>query len=231
MDVASSYAHTLLCRIKATYDWDFPGAGKECARAIELDPGSHEAHKEMAFYLNSMGREGEALREMDAAVALAPTSFNKRSRGVILYYSRRYDEAIEQFKNVKETDRGFSEVRNWLMSCYELKKDYQHAFDARIRQLEESGAPPEEIEATKSAFNKDGWPGVLRRIVEPNPPDGPRGAMVYSQLGETDKAFEVLDKVFERHGIMLIQTTREPLYDPIRNDPRFDALLKRIGLK
>ena len=231
LDESRSYAHTLQCRLKATYDWDFRGAEKECLRAIELDPGSHEAHREMAFFRNSFGREDEALREMDTAVALSPTSFNKRSRGLILYYSRRYDEAIEQLKQVKETDEEFSEVRKWLLSCYEQKKDYDRALEARIGQLEDGGAPPEEIEATKAAFSKDGWPGVLRRIVEPTPPVGIVGAMAYAQLGDADRAFEALDKLFDRRAIMLVQAAREPRFDPIKNDPRFDDLLKRIGLK
>lgn len=231
LDESRSYAHTLQCRLKATYDWDFRGAEKECLRAIELDPGSHEAHREMAFFRISFGRDDEALREMETAVALAPTSFNKRSRGLILYYSRRYDEAIEQLKQVKETDEEFSEVRKWLISCYEQKKDYDRALEARISQLEDGGAPPEEIEATKAAFTRDGWPGVLRRIVEPTPPVGIVGAMAYAQLGDADKALEALDKLFDRRAIMLVQSAREPRFDPIRNDPRFDDLLKRIGLK
>ena len=68
------------------------------------------------------------MREIDAAVALAPTSFNKRSRAVILYFSRRYDETIEQLQQVEETDPNEYDMRRWLMNAYEMKKDYPRAW-------------------------------------------------------------------------------------------------------
>ncbi len=230
LDESNAYAHAQTCRIKATYDWNFRGAEKECIRAIDLDPNDHEARREMAFLLSSLGREAEAMREIDMTIALAPTSFNKRSRGVILYYASRYDEAIEQLKQVEETDPGYTESRSWLMSCYEMKKDFIHALEARIRQMEHAEATPEEIAATKAAFDEGGWPGVLRTIVETKK-GNLAGTAVYAQLGETDKAFESLEKAYERHAIMLVHAAHEPRFDPIRNDPRFDDLLKRIGLK
>lgn len=234
LDDSNSYAHTILCRIKGTYDWDLKAAEKECRQAIDLDPADADAHREMAFFLCGMGREGEAVREIDTAVLLAPTSFNKRSRGLILYFSRRYDEAIEQLRQVEETDPSEYDTRRWLTNAYEMKKDYPRAVDARVRQMEREGATPEDLAAVRTAFDESGWSGVLKNMVDPSSP-GKVGtaaaATAYAQLGDNDKAFESLEKMLDRRPVMMIQIEREPRLDPIRNDPRYDVLLKRIGLK
>jgi len=238
LDETNSYAHTLLCRIKVTYDWDFDGGEKECRRAIELAPNSPEAHSELALFLNVLGREDEAFAEIDTTITLATTSFNKRSRGIILYYSRRYDEAIAQLQQVAETDPNFSMVNRWIMRSYEMKNDYARAFEWRLRQVERDGATPEEIAALKSTYDKNGWSGILKDMIDSLKPE-PRGkefgntetAIIYCRLGENDKAFEYLNKAYDNRELFLTHIKREPRLDTIRTDPRFDELVKRIGLK
>ena len=231
LDKSNSYAHTLLCRILGTYYWEYGEAERECRRAVELGPNEHEAHKELGFLLNVLGREDEAMSEIDTAVALAPTSFNKRSRGLILYHSRRYDEAIAQLLQVEETDSEYHETDKWLIRAYEMKKDYARALEIRIRQMERAGASPEEISALKAAFDKSGWPGVLRTMTEKPEKNPLNMAQIYAQLGDSERAFKALDDAFPRRGVMFTLIAREPRFDPIRNDPRFDDLLKRIGLR
>lgn len=237
-DETNSYAHTLLCRIKVTYDWDFDGGIKECLRAIELDPNSPEAHSEWAQLLKVLGRDDEALAEITAAVTLAPTSFNKRSRGVILYYARRYDEAIAQLQQVTETDPNFAMASKWVIRSYEMKNEYARAFEWYLRQVEQDGAPPEEIAALKSIYNENGWNGVLRYMIDSNKPEGrlkdfgfTETAIMYSQLGEPNKAFDAFNEAFERRELFLTHIKREPRLDSLREDPRFEELVKRIGLK
>ena len=230
LDPSNSYAHTIFCRLKATYDWDFGGAERECRTAIDLDPADHEARREIAFLLSGLGREDEAMSEVEAAVSLAPTSFNKRSRGVVLYYSRRYDEAIEQLLQVEETDPNNRDTGRWLMNAYEMKGDYQSAFRSRIMQMEQGGDTPADIAEARAAFDKDGWPSVLRSFTYPESP-WMAAAAAYAQLGEMDKAFESLEKLSDRRAIQMIHIAREPRMDPLRKDPRFDELLKRVGLK
>lgn len=231
LDRSNSYARTVLCRILTTYEWDHRGAEKECRRAVEINPNDHEAQKELGFLLNSLGHDEEAIEAIDKAIALAPTSFNKRSRGLILYHSRRYDEAIAQFEQVEETDPGYNETSRWLMLAYQMKKDYAKAFESYRRTLEESGTPADEIALLTRQFEKEGWQAVQQHIVG-NP--GKRTmflASAYAQLGETDKAIEALEDMFKRRAVLLITSAREPALDPIRDDPRFKDLLQRIGLK
>lgn len=96
-----------------------------------------------------------------------------------------------------------------------------------MKQDEET---PDDIAAVRAAFDKSGWSGVLRGIVDSKRPYM-AAAAANAQLGELDKAFESLEKLFDRRAIMLIHIGRDPRLDPLRNDPRFDDLLRRIGVK
>lgn len=222
LDAANAYAHTILCRLKSTYDWDFAVAETECRRAAELDPKDHEARRELAFLLQSLGRRDEALAEMQTAIDLAPTSFNKRSRALLLYFDRQYDEAIAQLQQIEATDTEFAERSQILVRCYEQKKEYERAFEQLAGQKGESAE-------LRSAFDTGGWPAVLRATLPDKPSINAAGAL--AQLGETDKAFEVLDAMLKDRRVMTVQINSEPRLDPLRTNPRFELLLKRIGLK
>src|SRR5262249_28506361 len=143
-------------------------AETECRRAVDLDPENHEARRELAFLMNAIGRRDGALKEMDAAIAIAPTSFNKRSRGLLLYFGRRFDEAIAQLKQVEATDPEYMESSRWLARCFEQKKEYGQALEFLVRYRESAGARPDEIVSLRRAFAVGGWPDVLRASL----PDG-----------------------------------------------------------
>jgi DNA-binding winged helix-turn-helix (wHTH) protein/Tfp pilus assembly protein PilF len=232
LDPNSSYAHVLLCRIRATYDWDFAGAQTACRRAVDLDSESHEARRELAFLMNAIGRRDDALREMDTAIALAPTSFNKRSRGLLLYYARRFDEAIAQLKQVEATDPEYSESSRWISRCLEQKKDYGKALEFLIRYRESVGAGSEEIARLRGAFATGGWREVLRSSL-PKSHSTPNleTAATFAELGENDNAFEVLDGMIKSRRVMIVHMDSDPRLDALRSDPRFEQLAKRVGLR
>jgi tetratricopeptide (TPR) repeat protein len=232
LDPNSSYAHSLLCRIEATYDWDFAEAESECRRSVALDPENDEARMELAFLLNSIGRRDDALKEMDTAVALAPTSFNKRSRGKLLYFARRYDEAIAQLNQVEATDPEYTECSHWMATSFEQKKDYAQALEFLIKYRESDGAGPGEIALLRQAFATGGWPEVLRiSLPQGQPKPNLETAGTFAQLGYSDKAFEVLDKMVTDRRLMIVQMDSDPRLDPLRSDPRFEQLAKRVGLR
>lgn len=230
IDPNNSYARTIHCRILTTYDWDHAAAEKECLAAVAADPNDHEAQRELAFLWNSLGRDDEALQAMDRAIAIAPTSFNKRSRGVLLYHSRRYDEAIEQLQQVGQTDPSYSEVVRWLIRCHEMKKEYAKAFHWYTILMEESGTSQEEMASIRSAFEVSGWNAALKHITISSGKRTMFRAGSFAGLGEYDLAFEDLEDMFKRKAVLIITAKREPTLDPIRNDPRFADLLKRIGM-
>lgn len=231
LDPSNSYAHSVLCRILTTYNWDHKEAEKECRKGIDLNPNDQEAQKEFAFLMHSLGRQDEALSAMDKAIEIAPTSFSKSSRGMILYQSGRYDEAISQFEQVEATDHAYDESTRWLIRAHEMKGDYPRALECYIRLTKNRGGTPEDVAAINTAYESEGWPGVLRNMTKsPNLKTLFR-AGTYAQLGEKDKAFEALEEMYGWHHIFLVTVAHEPTLEPLRSDPRFDDLLKRIGLK
>jgi DNA-binding winged helix-turn-helix (wHTH) protein len=232
MDRESSYAHALQCRLLGTYDWDFAGAETECRRALALEPQNHEAQRELSFLMNAIGRRDDALKEMDAAIAVAPTSFNKRSRGLLLYFHRQFDEAIVQLKQVEATDPGYVESSRFISRCFEQKKEYEQALEFLVRYRESEGARPEEIASLRRAFAAGSWPDVLRASL-PNGRAAPNleTAGTFAQLGELDAAFESLELMIRARRVMIVHMDSEPRLDPLRADPRFDQLARRVGLR
>lgn len=230
LNPSNSYARTIHCRILTTYDWDHKAAEAECRRAVDIDPNDHEAQKELAFLLNSLGREEEALAAIERAIAVAPTSFNKRSKGLILYHSRRYDESIQMLEQVDATDSEFKETTRWLMRAYQMKGDNLKTLEYYKKLMEQSGATAEEIRELEESIARDGWRVLLEHMTGNTRLRTIFQAGTYAQMGETEKALEVLREMENRKAILLITAAREPMLDPIRDDPRFKAMLERIGL-
>jgi len=235
LDPNDSYAHTIQCRILGTYDWEFEDAISECRRAVTLGPNDDRAHRELGFALNVVGDSDEALSEMQAAAALSPTSFNKRSIGMLFYMSRHYDEAIEEFEQVDGTDPGTTDVPRWLMSCFVMKGDQSNAFEQLVKLEEGAGASLEDINFINSVFASRGWPAALTTTMEAPTgiatKKGLLSAGLLAQIGEKEKAFAVLDDMRKRRAIMRIAVSREPLLDPLRDDPRFTAILSQMNLR
>jgi DNA-binding winged helix-turn-helix (wHTH) protein/Tfp pilus assembly protein PilF len=232
LDPDSAYGHAMLCRILGTDDWDFAAAEQECRRAVDLDPHDHEIRREMAMLLNATGRHADALTEMDTAITIAPTSFNKRSRGMLLYFDRRFDEAIAQLKQVEATDPDFVETSRWIARCFEQKKEYGLALEFLVRFRESRGAEREELATLRQAFDRDGWPGVLRAsLARGSAPTSLDAAGSFAQLGDLDAAFRLLESMIDTRTVMTIHMESEPRLEPLRADPRFEQLTRRVGLR
>jgi len=239
LDESSSYAHTVSCRLLGTYDWEFKTAERECQLAVDLDKSDHEAWREWAYLLNVLGRKDDAIAAADKALDLAPISMNKRARGQMLYYARRYDEAIAQLAQIEETDPEFQATYPWLRRAYEMKGDYPHALEYYVRQVKNAArkadslaesATQERIAELRSAFAESGWHAVLKQMLEPSA-GGLETAALHAQLGEIDQAFESLNVAYRNHQVMMVTIGSEPRLDPIRSDPRFGRLLQDIRLR
>lgn len=228
------YALTIKCRISSAYDWEFDRAVTECQRAVDLGPNESGAHRELGFALNVVGRTEEALAEMNTAVALSPSSFNKRARAEVLYMSRHYDEAIEQLEQIVATDPNYTDAEKWLMFCFAMKSDHAAAFEHLVKLQEINGIEPNDLDAIRAAFMSGGWPAALRLMLDSSSGISKRRsiltAALYAQIGEKDKAFEILNDMHKRRAIMMVTVPREPTLDPLRDDPRFDAILTQLKL-
>ena len=233
LDPNNAYAHTVLCRLCGTYDWDFTAAERACRRAVELDPNSHDARHELAMFLTQFAQHDEALSEIDAAIALAPTSFNKRNRAVILFNAKRYDEGMKELEEIKASDPESPHWLSWLWWFYAMKSDHDKALEAYIEWQKQLGRPETEHEL-RSIYSTQGWTGVQKAIVreyKPGEPAAMHSAALLCQLGHMDEAFEFLESELKTRTLWMISLVADPRFDPCRDDPRFDSIVRRVGLR
>lgn len=240
IDPNLSDAHTAICQDKFLYEFDFPGAERECKRAVELDPNSPLAHQTSSILFSSRGRFDESISEIKIAIDLQPSSFNyQRFYGNVLYYARRYDEAESQFERVIAMNPSFKGGYMWLIKVLEMKGDEPKAFEVFIKYLttqnptepKKLNYDEEQIQRYRTAYENLGWRGVMferDRVFDRSNDPYFRRAEWNAMLGEKEKAVEYLRRSYELHewGIAFLQV--EPAFDPIRDDPRFNELVAKL---
>jgi TolB-like protein/DNA-binding winged helix-turn-helix (wHTH) protein/tetratricopeptide (TPR) repeat protein len=231
-------AHGSLGLIAPYYDWDWEGARQHLERAIELSPNSAILHDWYAEgYLSSMGKLDESLAELRVAQRLDPLSLVILADiGKTLYFARRYDEAIAQLRAVVEMDPHYFPGVNWLWKSYLEKGMYGKTLE--IIQLERGngheGTYIQDL-AYLRARTGDRWESsrLLSKVFKMSEKGhmDPGGiAHVYLALGDKGLVFEWLEKAFAAHSNYISSLKVWPVYDPIRNDPRFIDLERRAKL-
>jgi tetratricopeptide (TPR) repeat protein len=232
IDENVSEAHSALCENKYLYEWDFSGAERECKRAIELDPNSAQAHEIYSRYLMGRGRHDEAIAEIETAIDLEPASrFNHRNYGRALFYTRRYREAEEQFKRVLAMDQNFVGTYSWLTATLALQGKEAEAYDWFKKLLSYRKVDQETVQVFEKAFQTSGWHGVCREWIKRIDTVGGTtfdGAVYNAQIGNKDEAFKYLEDIYQQRGIWMAYLRVEPRLDPLRDDPRFQDLLRRV---
>lgn len=235
IDPGSPEAHTALAFVKHHYDWDWAGAEKEYRRALELNPSSALTRLRYAEYLSNLARHDDAVREIHQAHDLAPLSLVISANvGRVLYHARRYDEAISELESVLALDPDRAFARIFLAESYEEKGKCPEA----LEQFHKFGEAIHNFD-TAAAARADAACGNLaeaRRIVakiEQDPDYRLYNSMwiasIYARLGQKDRAFQWLDRAYQNHDYFLSFLKVHPYMDPLRTDPRFDALLKRLN--
>jgi TolB-like protein/DNA-binding winged helix-turn-helix (wHTH) protein len=226
--------HIALAYVKHHFDWDWPGAEEEYKAAFQLDPNNAITHLRYAEFLSNSARHDEAIREIRLAHELDPLSLVIQSNiGRLLYYARRYDEAIPELKQVLAADPHRVFARVHLAECYEQKGMYAESFaEMKIVRAEFHG---QEGIGHAHLFASMGKVQDARRILkyQEQPPDGAQNwqfiAGVYAGLGEKDRAFQWLEQGYQNRDFFMTFAKTDPAMDPLRSDPRFAALLKKIG--
>ena len=229
-------AHNSLAFCLDGFDWNFDSAGKEFRRAIELNPGYATAHHWYAWHLSLLGRYDEAISEMRKAENLDPLSLIiNADLAELLVLAHSYDESIRQSRKTIEMDPNFAFAHNQLAQAY-LQK---HMNDEAVAELQ------------KAAQLSEGSPTVMANLARAYAASGRRSeamkllsdlkkrsnsiyshgseiAVIYAALGDRDQAMNWLEKGYEERfnpGVLL-----RPGFDPLRSDPRFQDLVRRIGL-
>lgn len=235
-------AHSALAVVKTRYDWDFPGAEREFKRAVELNPNYAHAHKVYALHLAAMGRLDEAQAENKRAQELDPLSASiGRDLGDILYFAHQYDQAIEQFRHtlklVSDDPMDYS-VHRAMGWAYVHQGQPDQGVAEFIEALRLQDAKPEWLADLQKAYQAEGMKkGYWQKWLERQQERIKTGrinpfylAQIYAFVGEKDLAFGALQKAYDDRSMRLPALRFDPNFDEMRADPRYAALLKRIGL-
>ena len=231
LDPNLSEGHSALCELKFTYEFDFNGAGIACRRAIELKPDSAIARVISSRFLSSRGRHSEAIKEIKAAIDLEPSSvYYQRNLGIVLFYSRRYEEAARQLMRVVEMEKDFESSIPWLVSTFAMQGKFSEAFEWSMR-WQGRRSDEEQMEVLRQAYEHAGWNGFLRKQLEFQVMGTPFyfSACQNAQIGNKDKALELLEKAYERREWGSAFLSVDPRLDLLRGDPRFEELIARVG--
>jgi tetratricopeptide (TPR) repeat protein len=238
IDDTLSEAHTSLAYAKHRFDWDWTGAEREFQRAIELNPNYATAHQWYAFYLSTMGRHEEAITQIQRAQEVDPLSLiMNTAMGRILHFARRYDQAIEQYRKTLEMDPNFAPGHLDLGATYDAMGMHDEAIAEYLEGNTLRGRNQEELAALEEAYSASGKRGYWQKQLDLLKEKAKRQyvspfsiALAYIQLGEKDQAFAWLEKTYEERGGVLTFLRAETVFDPLRGDPRFQDLVRRVGL-
>jgi TolB-like protein/DNA-binding winged helix-turn-helix (wHTH) protein len=227
-------AHGALGNEKWQYEWDWKGAEKECRRAVELGPGDPGSHLNHAYSLVVMGRIKEGLAEAQRAQSLDPLDpVDSHAVALFYYWLRQYDKALEEWKTTRNVAPEFV----WAREFPPLALARKGMQDEAIRQYKEyldwaglySGSDPIMAYLYAVAGRKEEARKILGTTSE-NAANPVFVAMAYGGLGDKDQAFAWLEKAYNQHHPYLAWIRPGIDFDPLRSDPRFKDLERRMGL-
>lgn len=225
-------AHLMLAALAFNIDYEWGRADREYKMGIALQPRNAEAHANYAAYLSSMGRFPEALAQATQASRLTPSAATDFVFGRINYAMRRYRSAVDFYKQSLATQENMV-VRFYLGLAYAAQKRYDLAIpEFKATTVEKNGGA---LAGLAYAYAMAGDRAEAQKLLDRLYAGKESGlivpyriAAVYLALGNHDKAIEWLDKSYAEHDNWLAQLNVDPVMDPLRTDPRFGELLRRM---
>ena len=228
-------AHASLALIKENYDYDWPGSEKEFRRAIQLDPQYATAHQWYAEFLGWQGRFQEAFAESERARQLDPLSLIIASDyASILYNSRQYDNAVKQCRSVLELDPNYHRARQLMIPSYLQLGRYDEAADALNhwpdREHSRWALAWETAVYARWGHADDARKALskLEQLAASRTNRMPALLVAYSGMGQKERALDLLERAYSEHSNAVVQINVDPIYDPVRSDPRFQELMKKL---
>jgi tetratricopeptide (TPR) repeat protein len=239
LDGGLAEAHVSLAYSALVYDWNYAKAQEEFTRAIELRPGYATAHQYYAYYLTSMGDLNQAIAERKLAVSIDPRSpLLNTALGEEFFHARQFKESIEPDQKALSLDPNYAVAVINLGRAYEQQRMYPEALHAYKSILAFAPKDPALLALLGHLYAVSGQRAAAHKIIMQLQQIGNDRyvpslyvAMVYTGLGDKDEAFAWLDKAYAERSEYLVYLPTEPIADPLRSDPRFPALLQRLGLK
>lgn len=238
LDESLTEAHFALAVILKDHDWDFAGAERVFRRALQQKPDHASGRQWYGQCLACMGRHEEALTELRRAQELDPLALIHDA--VVgrhgYFFARQYDQAREQLHRALLTDPTFWIAQNFLGWVLLFQGDDPAAVAAfgKARELDDN---PENLVALGYCHGVAGRRAEAMKCLDALTGLAPRRyvapincALVYTGLGDRDQAFTWLEKAREDHSQWLSEIRVDPAFDPLRGDPRFDALMQRMKM-
>jgi TolB-like protein/DNA-binding winged helix-turn-helix (wHTH) protein/Tfp pilus assembly protein PilF len=237
IDDTLAAAHAQLGFITFWYDWDWGASENKLKRALELDPDSADTHLFYAHLLSNTGRHAQALAEAKRARELDPVNLRINAlEGQFLIHAGRTDEALTRLQETLEMDSNYYLAHLYFSSAYIEKGMYSEAISEARRAREISGARSTYAEAFLGyALAKSGQEvearslleGLLKSSAERDPY---HIALVYNGLGQHDDALAWLERAYARRSPGMVFLKVEPKWNSLRSEPRFQDLLRHVGL-
>jgi len=234
LDDSLPEGHLELANTSMTLDWDWKASATEFRRALDLNPNSAAIHESYAFYLVRTGQLPAALNEVERGVDLDPVSGRSfHYQGFIYYFSRQYDQALSLIQRVRALDITPPDWSFLLGDVYAEKG----MFPESIAEFLKSGNGPDSLGHLGNAYARAGQVDAARKTisqleasVQKNGVGRYEIALVYAGLGKKQEAFKWLEDAYKNQDVGLVYLKVDPCLDPLRSDPHFDELVRRVGL-
>jgi TolB-like protein/Tfp pilus assembly protein PilF len=238
LDSDLAEAHVSLGYSALVYERNYPEAEREFLKAIELRPDYATAHQYYAYYLTAMGNLNEAIHERQRAVAIEPKSpLLNTALGEAYYQARQYRDSIGPNQQALAIDPHYADAIINIGRAYEQMKMYPQAQQAYQSILAFAPHEPALLALLGHLYAVTGRQKQAREIIsqlhqinESRYVPSLYVALIYIGLRDDDQSFTWLDKAYEERSEYLVYLPTDPMADPIRNDPRFPALLERLDL-
>ena len=237
IDDSFGEAYAVLGTVQLWYEWNWVAAENSFLKAIELNPGDPYAHMQYGFLLSVTGKYEEAIRENRRAVELSPMDLTIRDGLVETYhFARQYDRALQEASKMVELDSSFVRTYYEQAWIYEAQGRYAEAVAARKKILILQAVAPAVIDSLLRSYRESGSSGYWRWLLKRSEEETAPGricedcAWMHGRLGELDEAFRLLEASYRARDGDMIFLNRMSFYDPLRSDPRFRDLTRRVGL-
>ena len=237
IDETLADSHVALGFIHFFYDWDWQAAENQYGRALELDPNNADAHFGYAHLLSNTGRHEQAIAEIKVSRELDPLFLRTGAlEGQILFFAGKYDEALDRLNKTIDLNPNFWLSYLFISRVYTEKGMHAEAVAAAKKAGELSGNSQSDayrayalarwgkLEEARSILDELLKSAAARYVPPYN------FAVVYNALGESDKALDYLEKGFADKDVRMVFLKIEPKWNNMRNEPRFQDLMRRAGL-
>jgi DNA-binding winged helix-turn-helix (wHTH) protein/TolB-like protein/tetratricopeptide (TPR) repeat protein len=237
IDGTLAEAHTTSGAITMFYDLDWVTAEREYKRALELNPNYPQTYEVYSYFLSSIGRLNEGIEIAKRGLQVDPLSLPLSDDTAGAYYwARRYDEAIAQCQRSIELDPNRVPAYIYLGQSYEFQGRYDEALAAYQKAIELSERTSNILGLLGHAYAVSGRRGEALKILDELKEMSAHGyvspydlAMLYTGLGDKDNAINQLSRAYEERAGWIITLKVEPMFDPLRSDPRFSDLQSKMN--